>query len=146
MNASATAATAATAAAVAITTAAAAASACFATNTAAPPTLSDAVRAMVAAGHLKESADETFHKLQQAVLYASDCAPIPTSTTVNEEIYDLTGRVAGTCELARYEAHLANLAAESRRGGMLEGVLRHRVRQVRRNYYNCDMSPLRHNG
>ena len=81
---------------------------------------------------LKESARETFNQLEAAVLYAATRAPIPTATTVNEDIYDLTGRVAGTCELARYEAHVANLAAESRRGGMLEGVLRERVRQVRR--------------
>ena len=109
------AASAATAAAAAVSTAAIAASACLATNTAPPPTLADAVKAKVAAVHLKESARETFNQLEAAVLYAATRAPIPTTTTVDEDIYDLTGRVAGTCELARYEAHVANLAAESRR-------------------------------
>ena len=128
---------AASAAATAATAAAAAtasAFACAASNTAPAPILADAVRAMVAAAQLKKSAIDTFDKSELALMLAASRAPIPTATTVDESIYDLTGRVVGACEHARYEAHVANLVAEGRQGGMSPSAIRERVENVRSVY------------
>ena len=81
------AAAAATAAAAAAAAAAVAASACTAANTTRPPVLADAVRALLAATQLKESAVETFNKLKEAADTAAWKAPLPAliSQSVWEE-------------------------------------------------------------
>ena len=143
------AATAATAAAAAAADAALAVSACTATNTAPPPILAHAVRAMVAGEQLKRDAIDTFAKLEEAAGRAAWRAPMPTATTVDESIYDLTGRAADACEFARYEAHIATLVAEGRQRGMKEDILRWRVRYLRLMYLrprNDSLCPLDDSG
>ena len=74
------AAAAATAAAAAAAAAAVAASACTAATTTRPPVLADAVRALLAATQLKESAVETFNKLKEAADTATlSRLPLPHS-------------------------------------------------------------------